>query len=209
MNKIRDCDKFFMFKGEIKKAINAKKRVVKLSNKDDSNEVSEEFRRWANLRHFNNEYELVFDIKKGDVFTVQLVGACGSELHGDHLVVALVDSKPNNPLVLIAPLTSFKGTEHLNPSSDLHIGQITGIVNAKDAVVVVNQMKSIDKTRLLNAEILVRVESTIKENNFKNEEEQMVQLKNIYRLNKEQIKLLHKSVMSYLFRGYIIHQDLD
>lgn len=209
MNKISEDDKFFMDNGEAKLVIKAKKRQNKLSSKDDTKDVSEEIRKWMNAKQFNNEYEVVAHVRKGDVYNIHFLATCGAELHGDHFVVALTDSRPNNPLVLVAPLTSFKGMGNLNPASDLYIGYVKGILNGKESVVVLNQIQAIDKVRLLNAESLSRVDSVIKENNKKNEEAKMIQLKNKYRLKPEQIKCLLKSTISFFFAGTVVNKKTD
>ena len=48
MQKFSKEDKFFMENGEVKLVIRAKKRSLKLSNKDNSPELTEEFRKWMN-----------------------------------------------------------------------------------------------------------------------------------------------------------------
>ena len=201
MQKFSKEDKFFMENGEVKLVIRAKKRSLKLSNKDNSPELTEEFRKWMNIKKYFNEYETFVEIRKGDVFCAQIMTTCGAELHGDHFFVALTDSRANNPLMLVAPLTSYKGRETLNPTSDLYIGPIRGIMSGKASVVVINQLQAIDKTRLLSPETLSRVDSMINENDDENEQPKMIQLKNCYRLTKEQIRKMQKSLVSYFFTG--------
>ena len=209
MNTFSKEDRFFMDHGETKMVLRARKRKIPLSLKDDSQEKQEEIHKWTNLKRFNNEYQLLVEIKKGDVFNVQFLATCGSELHGDHFVVALADSKPNNPLVMVVPLTSYKPDVELNPASDLYLGFIAGIMNGKRSVAVINQIQAMDKSRLLNPESLTRIDAIFEGNKKHNEDVAMLQYKNSYRLTKEQLRKLQRNIVSFFFTGFVTDKDID
>lgn len=209
MNRITEEDSLFMANGEGKAKLIARKREFKLSYKDITEELAEEVREIVNIRRFYNEYEILLDVKKGEVFNIQFLGTCGSELHGEHFVVALADSAENNPVVLVAPLSSYKGKDTLNPRSDLYIGYVKGILNGKESIVIINQIQAIDKTRFVNPTTLHRFDAAFEENKLPNSKESRMQLKNRYRLTKEQLRYLQRSLVSYFFTGLLNNEKID
>ena len=206
---ISNSDYFFMANGEIKLKITAKKRKYPLSLKDNTEEFKRESHELSNIKSFCNEYELTYPLRKGDVLVAQFWGSSGAEMQKEHFVVVLVDSKENNPIVSVAPLTSFKGLLNLNPASDILLGIIPGIMNGKQSVAVVNQIQAIDKVRFLDPKVLSRPDSVFEANKVANKEEVPLQLKNIYRLNKKQIKDLQKAIVEFFCCGFITHNYSD
>ena len=156
------------------------------------------------LSFFYKYFETRIAIRKGDVFVVRFSFGCGNELSGDHFVVALLDSTPVNPMVTVIPLKSAKGRP-LNPASDIFIGKIEGITNGKDAVAVINQIRTIDKRRMFNAEIVKHLDKYLTDQMISEYQEIEVQDKHIYRLSKEQYEKIHKAIGEYVFNGYIRH----
>ena len=156
------------------------------------------------LTFFYRFFETRIAIRKGDVFVARFSFGCGNELNGDHFVVALLDSKPMNPMVTIVPLKSAKGRA-LNPASDIFIGAIKGIPNGKEAIAVINQIQMIDKRRMFSPEVLKSLDKYLSNQMISEYQEINVQDKPIYRLSNEQYEKIHRAVQEYLYNGYIRH----
>ena len=157
------------------------------------------------LIYFYRNFETRLEIKRGDVFLARFAFECGNELKGDHFVAALLDSSPISQVVTVIPLKSAKGRP-LNPASDILLGKIEGLNNGKETIAVINQIRTIDKRRLFDAEIIAHL------NKFNNDEllaENPIitcQYKKLYRLSEAQYKIMHKAAREYVFNGYIRHE---
>ena len=102
----------------------------------------------ASFVNFDENFNVRVKIDAGDVFMARFPNSIGTELRGDHLVVAVTNSNVDNPNVLIVPLTSLK-EKHILRSHCMFLGEIKGITNGKQSVAMFNQMTTIDKRRLL------------------------------------------------------------
>ena len=156
------------------------------------------------LTYFYRFFETRIAIRKGDVFVARFSFECGNELSGDHFVAALLDSSPLNPVVTVIPLKSLKG-KPLNPASDILLGTIAGIKNGKESVAIINQIRTIDKRRLFNAEIVKHLDKYLSNEMISEYQEITVQYKRIYRLSNEQYEKIHKAIGEYVFNGFIKH----
>ena len=159
------------------------------------------------LIYFYRYFETRLAIKKGDVFLARFGFECGNELNGNHYVVALLDSSPINQVVTVVPLKSAKG-KPLNPASDVMVGKIEKLNNAKDAIAVINQIRTIDKRRLFDAQTLVHLSGYMNSEMLGEYSELVVQSKRIYRLTDEQFAKIHKAAEEYVYNGYIRHNNL-
>ena len=159
------------------------------------------------LIYFYRFFETRLAIKKGDVFLARFGFECGNELNGNHYVVALLDSNPINQVVTVVPLKSAKGRP-LNPASDVMVGKIEELNNAKEAIAVINQIRTIDKRRLFDAQSIARLSNYMSSEMLGEYAELTIQMKRIYRLTDEQFRKVHKAVEEYVFNGYIRHNDL-
>ena len=164
--------------------------------------AKEHIRDFNRVAYFYKFFETKFSIKHGDVFVVRFISTCGNELNGNHFVVALLDSPALSPVVTIVPLKSLKGNQ-LNPASDVFVGQINGLTNEKDAVAIINQIQTIDKSRLISKEIINNVCRYQTDESARDYEEIEVQDKNVYRLNAEQFNRVHTAACNYVFNGFI------
>ena len=168
----------------------------------------EEARRYVvstnELIYFYKNFETRIAIKRGDVFVARFVFECGNELHGDHFVAALLDSSPLNPVVTVVPLKSAKGRP-LNPASDILLGNIEGIENGKESVAIINQIRTIDKRRLFDTEVLKHLERYLSNEMLGEHSLITCQFKKIYRLSDGQYRKMHKAVEEYICNGYIKH----
>ena len=159
------------------------------------------------LIYFYRYFETRLAIKKGDVFLARFGFECGNELNGNHYVVALLDSSPINQVVTVVPLKSAKG-KPLNPASDVMVGKIEKLNNTKDAIAVINQIRTIDKRRLFDAQTLAHLSGYMNREMLGEYSELVVQSKRIYRLTDEQFTKIHKAAEEYVYNGYIRHNNL-
>ena len=173
---------------EFLKGIEARKHVVSINQ----------------LIYFYRYFETRLEIKRGDVFLARFAFECGNELNGDHFVAALLDSSPLSQVVTIIPLKSAKGRP-LNPASDILLGKIEGIENGKETVAVINQIRTIDKRRLFDAEIIAHLERYFNDEMLGEYAVVTCQYKKLYRLSETQYKKMHKAAMEYVYNGYIKH----
>ncbi len=87
-------------------------------------------------------------IIKGDVFYAALDPVIGSEQDGDRPVVVIQNNDGNkyNPTIVVAPITSAYKRMHL----PTHIFVRKNNILRCDSVILVEQIKAIDKSRLRN-----------------------------------------------------------
>ena len=159
------------------------------------------------LIYFYRYFETRFEIKKGDVFLARFGIGCGNELSGNHYVVALLDSNPISQVVTVVPLKSAKGRP-LNPASDVMVGTIKDLNNSKEAIAVINQIRTIDKRRLFDSKTLSHLRDYMSSEMLGEYSEITIQAKNIYRLTDEQFKKIHKAAEEYVYNGYIRHNEM-
>ncbi len=160
------------------------------------------------LIRFYANFETRFNIRKGDVFEVNFGYECGHEIHGDHFVVAITSSNPNNQLVTVVPLKSFKPSKPLNPASDINLGIIRGINGGNQSIAVVNQLKTIDKRRMFNGPVLDDLNKLIGDSDVEDYSLITVQNKRIFRLTNEQFTQLVQAVRDFISCGYIKHSEV-
>ena len=151
-------------------------------------------------------FETRFALKRGEVCLARFPLEFGSELHGDHFVVVLLDSGILNPLVTVVPLKSEK-EKSLNPASDLRIGNIIGINGGKRSVAIINQIRSIDKRRLISETSINILHGRFREKTIQENTEFALDTINIYRLTDEQFNLMRKTVVGYIINNYVRHDE--
>ena len=98
---------------------------------------------------FHKYFDARCDVRAGDVYLTQFQNSIGTELSGDHFVVAIINSTRKNRNVMIIPLTSAKEGKHKNPRNSVFLGTIPGINNGKESIALINQVQSVDKKRLI------------------------------------------------------------
>lgn len=202
----KGIDVSFMHDFELTKLNIIKRRVPLkhdyLRGKDAETHVTE----INQLIYFYRYFETRLAIKKGDVFLARFGFECGNELSGNHYVVALLDSNPISQVVTVVPLKSAKGRS-LNPASDIMVGEIENLNNSKEAIAVINQIRTIDKRRLFDAQTISHLSKYMSSEMLGEYSELTVQLKKIYRLTDEQFKKIHKAAEEYVYNGYIRHNE--
>ena len=86
-------------------------------------------------------------VKRGDIFYADLSPVVGSEQGGLRPVLIVQNDIGNkySPTVIAAAITSKMGKTHLPTHIDIHA---TGVGLAKDSVILLEQIRTIDKQRL-------------------------------------------------------------
>ena len=151
-------------------------------------------------------FETRFPVKHGEVYLASFPFEFGSEIHGDHFVVAVSDSRPLNPFVLVVPLKSQKG-KSLNPASDISLGLIEGINNGKQTIAIINQVRTIDKRRLISGDAINALYEKFNHNLLSDYEEIIVQSTRVYRLSNEQYRFVQKSLLGFIASNYLSHEE--
>ena len=152
------------------------------------------------------QFDSTFVVKAGDVFLARFPAGVGCEISGDHFVVAILDSGPLNPLVLVVPLKSDKGRP-INPASDIKIGTVKGINNNKTSIAVINQVRAIDKRRLVNETSIDALHSLFRKNLVEEYKDTVVQRICVYRLSEKQFNVLRNTVIRYVISNFVSHDE--
>lgn len=104
---------------------------------------------YEKLLYYYKNFEALLGIRAGDVYLAQFPNRVGSEMSGDHFVVAIINSRKKDPNVMVIPLTSAKEGKAKNTRNSVYLGTIPGINNGKESIALINLVQSIDKKRLL------------------------------------------------------------
>ena len=88
-------------------------------------------------------------IRRGDIFSVDLGRTVGAEIYKKRPCVVIQNDVGNtySPVTIIAIITSYKGKK-LYPVDVFITASETGL--ASDSVVKLDQIRTVDKTRLIN-----------------------------------------------------------
>lgn len=166
----------------------------------DSKMASEETSIDEQLALIDKKIDIKIKVSVGDVYLVKIPKGIGSELEGDHFVVAVFNSGIDNPNVIVVPLTSLKEKKR-NPAHSVYLGKIKGIDNGKESVALLNQVMRMDKKRFLNARDVEYISSKINAESS-NEGEEVCQIcKTHYRLSDRQLNHLLTMAMLYYKRN--------
>lgn len=97
--------------------------LISMTNQDDSNYKRaallyywlRDYRNYVkNEPKFNSVYTPPF--RRGNIANINFGFNLGSELGGLHYAIVISDSRPTNPMLIVAPMTSFKPSHQLNDS---------------------------------------------------------------------------------------------
>ena len=158
------------------------------------------------LVYFYRNFETRFSLRHGDVLLATFDSEYGNELSGSHYCVVLLDSSPINQVVTVIPLKSNKGRQ-LNPASDIYIGDINGLNNGKQAIAIVNQIRTIDKRRFFSKDTIRHLDSVMEKAECADYQEINAQDKNVFRLTQRQFNKIHTAARQYVTNGYIKHDN--
>ena len=142
-------------------------------------------------------------INYGDVFLADFSQSVGNELRGVHFCMAISNSNEKNQLVTVIPFHSAKEGKELNPASEVYVGQIPGETNGKEAIALINQIRTIDKIRMLDPENANNFHYYATSHEIEIGKEITVQHKFIYRLTNDQYQKIKSAMIGFLFYSYI------
>ena len=186
------------------KTISAVKRPRPLIYSYLDNENRNEYVSIINRSIFFYRYFITkIDIRRCDVFKIRFDQGFGSELRGYHFVVAMQSSREINQTVTVIPLSSVKEAKQYNSKSTINIGVIEGIPGNKETVALINQLRTIDKIRLVGDKALDNFVEQYCEQIEKINGEFYIQNKEIYRLSDEQYQKILHAINNYLFTGSV------
>lgn len=152
------------------------------------------------LALFDEKFILNVRINVGDVYLARFPNSVGSELEGEHFVVAVMNSRTDNPNVVIVPLTSLK-EKNRNPAHSVYLGYIKGINNGKQSVALLNQVASIDKKRLLSDKDIDKALALFEGKNCNDNDVVCSLMKTHYRLTSSQLERLLVDAHHYFLRN--------
>lgn len=101
---------------------------------------------------YQEQYKPELDLKAGEIYEFDFGVNVNCEFSNRHYGVVLADSHKNNPLVIVCPLKSNK--YGANPSSDINLGYIDGLVTNRETLAVANQIRALDKMRLYRRSVI-------------------------------------------------------
>ena len=192
-------------KVERKELTITKRRIPMMRSYLKGDEARKHINAINRMIYFFRNFETRFEIKKGDVFIAYFEFEVGNEVNGPHFVAALQNSSPISQIITVVPLHSAKEGKELNPASEVYLGQIPGVANGKEAVAIINQIKTIDKRRLFDKAAVEHFNRFVQANDVQDYEEITAQHKFIYRLSEEQYHKMHVAVQQFVYNGYIKH----
>ena len=176
-------------------------KIIRDGRPDDENKTAnKETHPLSNLVSFDKLFRIRLSIGVGEVYLAQFPYRIGSELAGDHYVVSVANSKPKNPTVLVVPLKSYKNNK-LNPNNAVMLGNIPGLSNGKKSVALINQIRSIDKIRLLSRDDIGMTLEKNESQKPKFNEVVCTISKTVYRLTDEQLENLLNACKGFVNRN--------
>lgn len=186
------------------KIINAVKRQRPLIYSYLDNENRNEYVSAINRSiFFYRFFTTKIDVRRCDVFKIRFDQGFGSELRGYHFVVAMQSSREINQTVTVIPLSSVKEARQYNPKSTINIGTIEGIPGNKETIALINQIRTIDKVRLIGEKALENFVEQYCEQIERINGEFYIQNKEVYRLTDEQYQKILHAINNYLFVGSV------
>ena len=106
-------------------------------------------RRQSEYAMFGSKYRLRYNLKKGEIYQVDWGINVNSEYSAISYGVVVADSSPYNPLVLMCPLKSKKAIFGITSRNSVELGIVPELRKAFPFVALVNQIRPIDKLRIL------------------------------------------------------------
>jgi len=148
--------------------------------------------------YFYRDFEPAFEVNKGEIYYADFPVGFGSEIHGRHPVVVIHRSGPTNSMMTVVPLTS----KTANRVSDYKMGCIKGLAKKdENSVAVINQLRSIDKRRIVIQAAIEKLKDKELNNPLKAGEKTHVETLSICRLPEKDFDKLFKKIKRYVFNG--------
>ncbi len=90
-------------------------------------------------------------VKRGDIFLVDLLGAKGAEIDSKVRPALILQNDIGNkysPVTIVAPITSHKSGVKAYPTEVFVTPRESGLL--KDSIILLNQIRTVDRCRLRN-----------------------------------------------------------
>ena len=107
-------------------------------------------RRQSEYAIFSAKYKLRFNLRKGEVYQIDWGINVNHEFSSIGYGVVLANSSQYNPLVLMCPLKAKKSNYGLTSRNVVELGFISELKRDLQFIAVVNQIRPIDKIRILD-----------------------------------------------------------
>lgn len=126
---------------------NDEKMEIYVAELETANRYFQDLRQLLTYVKSNMTRQLMYDLLPGEVYEVDFGIGVGSELRGRHYAVVVRPSLETNQIVEVVPLKTMHKANS-NPTSDVEIGPIPGLMGNVKTIAVFNQKRGIDKLRI-------------------------------------------------------------
>lgn len=106
-------------------------------------------RRQSEYALFASKYKLRYDLKRGEIYQIDWGINVNAEFSSISYGVVIADSSPFNPMVFMCPIRARKTNFGMTPRNAVELGIIPELKNAYPFIALVNQIRPIDKLRIL------------------------------------------------------------
>lgn len=190
-------------RNSVMRELKLQKRPNPLRKKFDENNGGRGIDLASKIDYIYRNFTSKISINYGDVFLADFSQSVGNELRGVHFCMAISSSNERSQLVTVIPFHSAKEGKELNPASEVYVGQIPGETNGKEAIALINQIRTIDKIRMLDPENANNFHHYATSHNIEIGKEITAQHKFIYRLTNDQYQRIKSAMIGFLFYSYI------
>ena len=143
-------------------------------------------------------------LEAGEVYEFDFAGNIDAEFGSRHYGLVIATSEDNDPLVLVAPIKTDKYGPHA--ASDVAVGQIGNGANYRNALVVINQVKSISKLKIYPESIIGKSREKVIELRESSRESRRHNLQNpelVCKLDDNTFSLVTNCLIRYIKTGKI------
>ena len=150
-------------------------------------------------------YELRYILKMGEIYEIDFGVNVNSEFSNRHYGVVLVDSGPLNPLVLVCPLKTNHTGGHYR--SDVVLGVVKDLSETAQTIAVINQIRSVDKFRILRKNQIGLKRFPI--NIYEEEKEIQESQPEIKRLSETQLSIVRNAYLNFIKYNGLINPIIE
>ena len=165
-----------------------------------SKEQLDWMRRQSEYVIFGSKYKLRYSLKKGEIYQVDWGINVNSEFSSISYGVVVSDSSAFNPMVLMCPLKGKKSNYGMTSRNSVELGIIPELRNAYPFNALVNQIRPIDKLRILRqGKTMDEINQETSEFNDPSNDEPL--FKSVPRLSEDKISTIIKVYLTMVMEG--------
>ena len=157
-------------------------------------------RRQSEYAMFSAKYKLRFNLKRGEIYQIDWGINVNHEFSSIGYGVVVADSSQYNPLVLMCPLKCKKSNYGITSRNCVELGYIPELKRQLQFIAVVNQIRPIDKIRILTDGKTID-EMNREGGNFNDPEAIQVVDKQLLNLSEEKLNMIIKMYISMVLDG--------